>query len=140
MHKTKTFAAKIENLYEMLYWIRTEAASVGFDRAHLNQLEIAAEEAVVNIIRHAYQGKEGEVAISIEGIPHKEVKVSITDRGEAFNPLEERQTVSLNTSLEEREIGGLGILFIRECVDNASYRRENEKNILTLIKRLSVSG
>ena len=39
-------------------------------------------------------------------------------------------------SAEDRQIGGLGILLVRELMDTINYERENGQNVLTLIKKL----
>lgn len=133
--QTKKFTAHIDELYNILYWIRTEAAHIGFDRPRLNQLEIAVEEVIVNIINHA---SVDSLEIMLKPVPHKEMKVIILDGGSPFNPLLEEKKVDIHASLEEREVGGMGLVLIKSCVDEILYERQGAQNKLTLIKRLEI--
>ena len=63
------------------------------------------------------------------------MKITIADSGKPFNPLVQKPKADREASLEERQMGGLGLLFIRKCLDEVSYQRKNHQNILTLIKK-----
>ena len=63
------------------------------------------------------------------------LKTIITDSGVAFDPTA-KEKADTSLSVEDRQIGGLGILLIRELMDAINYERENGKNILTLIKNI----
>ena len=93
------------------------------------------EEAVVNVIDYAYpEGTEGEITISIM-TDGKTLHCQIKDAGRPFDPTaEERADTTL--SAEERQIGGLGILLVRELMDTINYERVEGQNVLTLTKRL----
>ena len=52
-----------------------------------------------------------------------------------FNPLG-IETPDTELSLEEREIGGLGIHLIRKMIDRVSYRRRIDKNVITVVEFL----
>jgi anti-sigma regulatory factor (Ser/Thr protein kinase) len=53
-----------------------------------------------------------------------------------FNPLKKENSDSIDKPIEDRNIGGMGIHLVRSIMDEHSYKRENDKNILTLIKYL----
>jgi serine/threonine-protein kinase RsbW len=55
------------------------------------------------------------------------------DRGREFNPLEVGEP-DLDTPIEDRQLGGLGIHLVKNMVDLAQYRREGDRNILLLRK------
>lgn len=98
------------------------------------KLQLAVEEAVVNVMNYAYpSGTVGtiQVAVASNG---SALKFTITDSGKAFDPTE---TARADTSLsaEDRPIGGLGILLVRELMDSVNYERENGRNVLTLRKK-----
>ena len=99
------------------------------------QLRLAVEEAVVNVIDYAYPvGKEGEIEVQIMS-DEKTLKTVITDSGVAFDPtVKEKADTSL--SVEDRQIGGLGILLVREIMDTINYERVEGRNILTLTKKI----
>lgn len=132
--ETRTFSASLEYLHEMLRFVRIEAQKMGFSRSDQYKIELAAEEAIVNVIHHSYQDKGGDVSISIDSADGL-LKVTISDMGLPFNPLAQKLKVHSKESLQERQPGGLGLIFIRKCLDEVSYERKNNQNILMLIKK-----
>jgi len=62
--------------------------------------------------------------------------VEVEDDGREFNPLAS-PPVDVSVPLERRPIGGLGIHMIRQLMDSVTYRRENGRNILKLVKRIT---
>lgn len=91
----------------------------------------------MNVIDYAYpEGTEGEITISIM-TDGETLHCQIKDAGRAFDPTaEERADTTL--SAEERQIGGLGILLVRELMDTINYERVDGQNVLPLTKRLIV--
>lgn len=103
---------------------------IGMDKRVLKKLEVAAEEAVVNI-RHYSQATE----IALEVISRQsEISVQLTDDGVPFAP-----TTCVNDpakQVDERQIGGLGISLIRQIADDLRYQRIGNTNQLTIIKNI----
>ena len=98
------------------------------------QLRLAVEEAVVNVIDYAYPiGQEGEIEVRMMS-DGKTLKTIITDSGVAFDPTA-KEKADTTLSAEDRQIGGLGILLVRELMDSVNYERINKQNILTLTKK-----
>ncbi len=107
-------------------------------------LNLAVEEAVVNVINYAYpKGAEGDIEINITNSPipdlsesSTEVIFTIIDQGVPFDPTthDEADTTS---ELEERQIGGLGIHLIRNIMDRVEYQRDGNSNKLTMTKILN---
>jgi len=98
------------------------------------EVRLLAEEAVSNIIRYAYGSvQERQIAVTLE-YGKTAVKLEFRDDGSPFNPLE-APPPDLNAPLEERQNGGLGIHLMKSLVDEASYAREGNTNVLMLTKR-----
>lgn len=133
MSASRIFFASIEQLPEMMQFIREEALKVGFDKSSLNKIEVASEEALVNIIQHSYESRGGEIEIVILSEPQKKISITLSDTGEAFDP-NAQELPDTSAPLDARAIGGLGLLFIRALIDQVSYQRKGEWNILTLEK------
>lgn len=96
-------------------------------------INLAVEEAVSNIIFYAFADKnKHEIRISISFVKNR-LTISISDDGIPFNPLEKEQP-DVTLSADERPIGGLGIFLILNIMDEASYERKENQNILTLQK------
>ena len=63
------------------------------------------------------------------------VTIRIEDDGISFNPLETKPP-DLDCTLEERDIGGLGIHLIKGYMDDIDYQRRGKQNILTIKKNI----
>ncbi|MDD1695894.1 MAG: cache domain-containing protein [Methanoregula sp.] len=109
----------------------------GFDSEEILDTQLAVEESVTNVINHGYKKPGGEIIVSCRISPDR-IEVQITDAAPRFDPLAVPEP-ELDSSIEEREIGGLGVFLIRKVMDETSYRYESGKNILVLIKRSSIS-
>ena len=103
-------------------------------------INLALEEAVTNVMLYAYPGKSGQVLVECcKGerlkVKGERIVFTITDSGVPFDPTQ-KEEVDTTLSAEEREIGGLGIHLVRQIMDEVRYARIDDKNVLTLIKRI----
>ncbi len=97
------------------------------------EINVALDEIITNIVSYAYNDKaEHKILVRLFFLEDG-LKIQIEDEGIAFNPME-RPEPDITKSVMERQIGGLGIHMVRKLVDELKYKRENNKNILTLIK------
>lgn len=110
--------------------IRTYCMCAGLDKKALKKFEVAAEEAVVNIL-HYSQATEIEMVLSIQP---SAISIQLSDDGIAFDPTAH---IPNDKATDERQIGGLGIHLIRQLVDEIHYERKEERNILELVKLLN---
>ena len=100
------------------------------------EISVAAEEVYVNIASYAYAPDTGTATIRMACTEDPAaVTLTFLDSGIPFNPLE-REDPDLSLPVEEREIGGLGILMVKKTMDEAHYERVDGQNILTLTKRI----
>lgn len=99
-----------------------------------DSLNLALEEAVVNVINYAYpEGTVGEVIIDA-ATNDTAITFTVTDSGKPFDPTA-REEVDIDANVEDRPIGGLGIHLVRQIMDNVRYERRGEKNVLILTKK-----
>lgn len=96
----------------------------------------ACEEIIVNIMNYAYPDQEGDLAIIFDD-EVESIKITFVDNGKPFNPLDEPEA-DFSLSLEERGIGGLGILLVKKLMDDVHYEYKDNQNILTIVKNLSL--
>lgn len=100
-------------------------------------LNLVLEEIVSNIIFYGF-GDEGEHDIKIDFLKEEhEIRLVIYDDGEEFNILDTNSFEDQEKAAEEREIGGLGIHFVKTLIDHIEYERKDGMNILTLHKNLN---
>ncbi len=131
-----TVTAALEHLDEVQAMVESEAESIGAPMRSVIQLQLAVEEAFVNVIRYAYSPSTGEVRVSCVTDPSSgTMRVTLCDRGVPFDPLS-REAPDITLSAEERPIGGLGIHLIRKNTDAQEYSRQGDRNVLTLTKRM----
>jgi len=133
----KEFIAKIDELPNVISFIETELEKFEFSFKIISQFNLVVEELFVNVASYAYKDKnDGKCKISIEYNQEKqEVKLSMEDNGIKFNPLEKEEP-DTTLSVEDRPIGGLGILLVKKNMDNIEYKYEDNKNILILSKNV----
>ena len=116
-------------------FIKSAIAKLDIETSLARQLRLAVEEAVVNVIDYVYPiGTDGDITIKMMSDGHI-LRFQIIDAGVPFDPTKKDKT-DTTLSVEERQIGGLGILLVRELMDTINYEREDGKNILTLIKNV----
>jgi anti-sigma regulatory factor (Ser/Thr protein kinase) len=127
----RQFEARVTMIPDMIAWVAGRATAWGLHPQRLMQLELAVEEAVVNICDYAYEVPPGELTMRV--IPgESSLTVEIVDEGVPFDPLDVAEP-DLRASVADRAVGGLGILLVRRVMDEVSYRRDGTHNILTLI-------
>lgn len=126
---------KIENLTIVAGFVENFGEDNKLDNKIVFDLNLVLDELVTNIIHYAYDDNDKHlINISLEK-KENEIEIKIIDDGKKFNPLQ-KEEADINLSLEEREIGGLGIHIVRHKTDNISYERKNNHNILSLFKKL----
>jgi anti-sigma regulatory factor (Ser/Thr protein kinase) len=103
----------------------------------LFNLNLAIEEIVTNIIFYGFDDDFKHIINIKLFLEHDKLKTQIIDEGKEFNPLEEETPDHIDKPLEERDIGGLGIHFVKNIMDKIEFKREKNKNILTLIKKIN---
>ena len=99
------------------------------------EINLALEELFTNIISYGFSDKADHRIKFILSYIGKTVTMRIEDDGEPFNPMEE-SSPDIRCPLEQRKIGGLGIHLIKNVMDDVIYKRQKDKNLLILKKRI----
>lgn len=94
------------------------------------KLRLAVEEPIQNIADYAYP-EDGPLDVEISRNGEDSVEITLIDFGQPFNPLEQ-SAPDLTLSVENREIGGLGIFLTKQIMEDLSYSNEGGRNILKL--------
>jgi anti-sigma regulatory factor (Ser/Thr protein kinase) len=101
----------------------------------LYAVNLALDELVTNAMLYGFDDASGkDVLVRIETAGH-ELVASVHDGGKPFNPLDVKPP-DLNAPLEDRELGGLGIHLVRSLMDQVTYRRDGDQNVLTVRKKI----
>ena len=125
----------IRQIPQLAGFIETIAQDAHIDKSLAMSLNLALEEAVTNVIMYAYpQGSDG--LVDIEAVIRKDsIDFMVIDSGKAFDPTAVPDA-NIESALEDRPIGGLGIFLVRNIMDTVKYERKEGKNLLSMTKRI----
>ena len=131
---TLTIEAQINNLPKVLAFIRASLEQGLCPPATQMQIELAVEEVFVNIASYAYGGSIGLATLDclLKENPSG-VCITISDDGREFNPLL-HEDADVTLPAHKRSIGGLGIFLVKKTMDEVTYERKGNCNVLTLKK------
>lgn len=123
----------VDHLPNALSFVHKQALSAGFNEKNVWMIELAVEEALVNCIRHGQLSDSG-ILLVCEKTDPAGLKVSLKDRGIPYCFPKTHSRYSERDSSEHPPIGGCGIALIKKCMDDTTYDRIENENILTMIK------
>lgn len=129
----------LDDLGRIRTYVRDTAVIGGCDQDVVEELIVAVNEALANIVRHGYRNKPGDIGVTVVSGPDS-VSVRLLDEGPGFDPT---TVTSPDTTLplEERPFGGMGVHMMRAFSDELKYRRDARGlNELILLKRLDGQG
>lgn len=98
------------------------------------KVNIVLDELLSNIVKYSFpDGEEHDIDIMLELFTTGKLTIQLTDAGVPFNPFDAPEP-DLSIPLEDRDIGGLGILLVKKLMDEYSYKRQVNLNITSMIK------
>ena len=115
-------------------------AEHGLSRAVTWPIDVSLDEVLANVVRHALAGRgEGacvEVVLSLDAAAAPPLcELVVSDDGPAFDPLA-AEAPDTSLGVEERPLGGLGLLLVQRLMDDVAYERRDGRNHLKLRRRL----
>ena len=124
---------RLEEVPQMMASIEDICTEEGIDEMTILGINLALEEAVVNVVNYAYpEGTVGDIEMEVNA-DAKAITFILRDHGKPFDPTAAKE-VDITLSAEERQIGGLGIHLIRNYMDEVKYEYCDGQNVLTLVK------
>jgi serine/threonine-protein kinase RsbW len=132
----RVFAGRLANLQEISSFVTQAAKAAGLDESAVYAVQLAVDEAATNVIEHSYGGEGiGDIKITCQNLTNG-FKVILVDHGKPFNP-EKVKTPNLNQPLEEVQLRGLGMFFMRQVMDEVKFEfSPKHGNKVTMIKRM----
>ena len=121
-----------ENLSHVISFVGERLEEAGCGMKLQMQIETAIEEIFINIASYSYPDRTGNAVIEFS-CENDTAEITFTDNGVPFDPLD-HDDPDIDLPIEERSIGGLGILMTKKMMDKVTYRHENGCNILTIQK------
>ena len=98
------------------------------------RVRLVLEEWNLNVMDHGHDDDTHEIDIELTSDADA-VTIEIVDGGKPFDPLHDAPAPDLTSAVGERRVGGLGVHFMRELMDEVLYKRESGKNHLKLVTR-----
>ncbi len=142
--RSLTVPGRYKEIKRICEFVAAGAAQAGFDEEAIFHLELCCDEASTNIIEHAYGGEDGgDITISYK-IGEDDFTIVICDQGATFDPglVPSPPTIdadedSLDEVINQLRIGGLGLHFIRNLMDEVHFSSDRQKgNELVMVKKL----
>jgi anti-sigma regulatory factor (Ser/Thr protein kinase) len=127
-------AARETEISRALEFVEEIMVRAGFSPPKVLEVQLAVEEACMNIALHAYPDGEGSFKITSDPTENGLV-VTIEDQGMRFDPTKAEEP-SLEEDVDERPIGGLGIHLIKSFVEDVRYEFKDGKNMLILVIKM----
>ena len=97
--------------------------------------KLAVDEICTNIITYGYQGNKPGLLSLFFSVDGNTARLTIRDDGKYFS-IEQAQVPDVEADWDERELGGLGIYFVNQLMDNVTYNRIDGINELVIEKKL----
>lgn len=136
MFELKIDEARVEDLDRVLAFVDERLEAMDCPLRAQMQIDVAVEELYVNIAHYAYAPGVGPADIRFEaGDAPRAAIITFVDRGVAYDPLA-KPDPDVTLSADKRQIGGLGIYMVKKSMDDMTYRRDGDRNVLTIRKNL----
>lgn len=127
--------ASTQQLALVREFVTSHAKEFGFHENEVEEIRLAVDEAMTNVIKHAYRFDDSKTVYIILGKQKKEFWVAIQDKGDAFDIAAYKEPdVSERVKLGLK--GGVGVFLIRKLMDKVEYSRKNSHNEIKMIKKL----
>ena len=110
------------------------AAAESLSSGVSGKLNLVLDELITNSINYGLQDvAEPHLALRLASADGRDVlEAVLEDNGSAFDPFNEAPVPDTTLELDERPIGGLGVMFVKQFTESAGYERVNGLNRITL--------
>ena len=130
-----TFKNEEQELKRVAEFMETVCYELQIDMHVAMKLQVAMEEMVTNVIFYAYpEGISADITLTAES-DGEVLTFVLSDSGKPFDPTA-KEDADLDVNPMDREQGGMGILIVKNIMNEVSYQRVGEMNQLTMKKKL----
>ena len=136
----QSYPGTLDSLEPIREYVAEAATAAGLGSKAIYSLCLAVDEIATNIVTHGYDeaGLTGDIKVSAHPVGER-FEVLVTDYGQAYDPEKHQQPADTeaNVPLEERRMGGLGILLAKNAVDELHYSSGADGNVHRFVLKLS---
>lgn len=134
--KELTIDALTQNIPAVTAFIDEQLEALDCPMRAQMQIDIAIDELFSNIAYYAYNPDVGPATVRVEVLDDPmAVVITFIDHGIPYDPLA-KDDPNISLSIDEREIGGLGIYMVKKSMDSVTYEYRDGQNILTIKKSI----
>ncbi len=131
-----TLASRFELIRELRRQLKAFAAQKGFTEEEVFEAQLAVNEAVANVIKHAYRGEEkGRIDLHVNLDEEGNLVITIRDFGAKADPVSFQ-----SRDLDDFREGGIGIYLMRNLMDEVTYDHSPETGTILTMKKLKKPG
>jgi anti-sigma regulatory factor (Ser/Thr protein kinase) len=133
--KTLTVNSELAELNKIRAFLKENLSTLSISENDYYAIELSMLEICVNIIRYAYPKDQGKIQLKTWR-ENNRFYLEISDDGVPFDP----STVDepdLEKMISNGQKGGFGIFLARKLMNGFDYKRENDRNILTIFKSIT---
>jgi serine/threonine-protein kinase RsbW len=135
MKRELTFKNEEQELLRVAEFMESVCDELQIDMHVAMKLQVAMEEMVTNVIFYAYpEGTSADITLTAES-DDKELTFILSDTGKPFDPTA-KEDADTEINPMDREQGGMGILIVKNIMNDVSYQRLGDINQLTMKKKL----
>ena len=128
--------SRTKHLHAARMLTQTLAESMGFGAPESEKTALAVEEALANVIEHAYHGRSDQMMRVIYEIEGNKLTIRILHHGDQIDASQFTMLDDLSHFYSQKKKGGLGILIMRRCMDEVTYKCEQGENECCMVKYL----
>jgi serine/threonine-protein kinase RsbW len=134
MVRSLTVPGRYDQLEAVCQFVTTAAELAELGEKDIAHCQLAVDEACTNVIEHGYGGENiGSIEVRCEVVPGT-LTITIHDSARPFDPAHAPAPNVTPTNLDDLRIGGLGLHFMRQVMDEVQFSYENGGNTLKLVK------
>ena len=134
--KELTIEATPENIDTVIEFVDEQLEEYGCGMKEQMAIDVAVDELFANIAQYAYSPETGYATVLVDVIKDPlSVEITFIDNGIPYDPLA-KSDPDTSLSVEDREIGGMGIFIVKKSMDLVNYEYKGGKNILTIKKTI----
>ena len=127
---------RLEELQRIFQSVEKLAEEEDWPPALTFKTNLVLEEFGLNIMNYGYDEGIHTFVVSLTS-SNDSITIEFVDDGRPFNPLEDANAPELDSAIQDRAVGGLGIHLVMEMTEDFQYRRENSKNHSIMVIRKS---